>query len=294
MNIRIDVEKVMLRYPSSSENALEEVTFSLEGPGIHGLLGRNGAGKTSLLSVLAAFRKPSAGTVLLNGAPVYENADVASGICLVSGGGGSVENNWPEDRVDDALAVAAMLRPQWSADYADELLNKFELSGRKRFSELSRGQRAQIGCVLGLASRAPVTVFDETHLGMDAPARHLFYDELLRDNNEHPRLIILSTHLIDEVAPLLEDVVILRDGRVLLHEQVETLRAQGASVTGPADRVDDFVRDLTVLNRQQLGGTTRATVRGQLPAERHAAGLIVEPLALQELFIHLTTTEGVR
>ncbi|MFI6868981.1 ATP-binding cassette domain-containing protein [Nocardia sp. NPDC050406] len=291
MTIRIEFDKVSVRYPRSADTAVDGVTFSMAGPGIHGVLGRNGAGKTTLLSVLAAFRKPSAGRVLLDGEPVYENPAAMSRICLISGGGDTVEHNWPEDRVADALTMAALFRPNWSAEYADELVAKFELAPRKRLSELSRGQRAQLGCVLGLASRAPVTIFDETYLGMDAPARHLFYDELLRDYDSHPRLIILSTHLIDEVAPLLEDVVILHKGRLLVHDDAETLRGRGAAVTGPADRVDAFIGDRTVLSLRELGGTKRATVHGEPWSEQSAlaAGVTVEPLALQELFVHLTT-----
>ncbi|MBF6210613.1 ABC transporter ATP-binding protein [Nocardia puris] len=292
----LEVDGVTLRYPDNDENALNDVTFTLRGPGIHGVLGRNGAGKSSLLSVAAAFRKPDAGEVRVDGAPIYENQAVTERVCLIRGGGDSVTNNWPEDRIADAFDVAALFRPHWSAAYADELLAKFGLKEfrRKHIGSLSKGQRSQVGAILGLASRAPVTIFDECTAGMDAPARRLFYDEVLRDYAEHPRLVVLASHLIDELAPLLEDVVILHEGRVLLHEQAEVLRGRGATITGPAERVDAATDGLIVLHSQRLGPTARVTVLAH-EADRQAAqraGLMVEPVALQELFVHLTTSEG--
>ncbi|MFC9997195.1 ATP-binding cassette domain-containing protein [Nocardia sp. NPDC127526] len=294
----IDIDGLTLRYPQGKTDVLHEVSLHLAEQRIVGLFGRNGAGKTSLLSVLAAFRKPTSGHVLLDGAPVWENPDSTRRICFIRGGGDTVENNWPEDRVADALAMASMLRPNWSAERAAELVAKFQLPQRTRLSELSTGQRSALGAVLGLAAGAPITIFDESHLGMDAPSRRAFYDELLREYAERPRTFILSSHLIDEVGPLLEDVVILHEGRILLHEDAEALRGNGAAVTGPVDRVDAFITGLSVLDQRQLGATKRATVRdaltdGHLGAAR-AAGLTVEPLALQDLFIHLTEREGGR
>ena len=78
---------------------------------------------------------------------------------------------------------------------------------------LSRGMLSAAGIIVGLASRAPLTIFDEPYLGLDAVARSLFYDRLLEDYTEHPRTVILSTHLIDEVSRLLEHVIVLDQGQ---------------------------------------------------------------------------------
>jgi hypothetical protein len=110
----------------------------------------------------------------------------------------------------------------------------------------------------GLASRAPVTLFDESHLGMDAPSRAAFHDEVLSDFMAHPRTIVISTHLIDELSPLFEEVVIIDNGRLVLQDETEVLRARGADVTGPAEAVDRFVAGHTVLRERQLGRTKSA------------------------------------
>jgi ABC-2 type transport system ATP-binding protein len=146
--------------------------------------------------------------------------------------------------------------------------------------------------IIGLASRAPITIFDEAYLGMDAPARDIFYKEVLNEYMERPRTIILSTHLISEVASMLEDVLILHQGSLMLHDRTESLLSRGTTITGDAAAVDGFTREKKVLNEQILGQTKSAMVYGELTeTERSQAerqGLQIGPVALQELFIHLT------
>ncbi len=135
-------------------------------------------------------------------------------------------------------------------------------------------------------------MFDEVHLGMDAPTRDAFYKELLAEYMDRPHTVILSTHLIDEVANYLEGVVIVDKGRILRHDDVEAFQGTGATLTGPADAVDAVTAGLEVLTEQRLGGTKSATVAERLDAERReraaAAGIEIGPVGLQDLFIHLT------
>ena len=287
----IELEDVHLDYCGTT--ALEGVSVGLEGGKIYGLLGRNGAGKSSLLSLVAAFRRPSAGSVRVGGRPVFEQPDVVSQICLIRETGDTVDAGEP---VSEALAFAARHRRSWDADYADRLVDRFELPRGTHIGKLSRGKQCALGVTLGLATRAPVTMFDESYLGMDAPSRYAFYDELLSDYMAHPRTVVVSTHLIEEVSSLFEEVLILDRGRLVVHEQAETLRSRGVSVTGPAPRVDRFVADLgpdaTVLGTQQLGPTKSTAVYGDLDDDRRAAarsaGLDLGPISLQDLFVHLT------
>jgi len=222
----IAVENLTLRY--GAVTALDDLTFTLEDGRIYGLLGRNGSGKTSLLSVLAAFRKATAGRVRIGGHDVFENPVATRQICLVRETGITVEPDWTAERVSDALAFARALRSSWDADYAATLVDRFGLSPGARLQGLSRGQRSALAITIGLATRVPVTLFDEPHLAMDAPSRYAFYDELATDFAAHPRTVILSTHLIEEVSTLLEEVVIIDHGRLVLHDEAERLRSYGA------------------------------------------------------------------
>ncbi|MGH3392097.1 MAG: ATP-binding cassette domain-containing protein [Actinomadura sp.] len=283
--MRIDVEDLVLRY--GDVTALDRMTFSLDGGKIYGLLGRNGSGKTSLLSVLAAFRRASAGSVRIDGRQVFENAGLTSRIGLIRDTGETLMGS-----VHDVLYFAEWLRPRWDAEFARSLMDTFGLRPKMSVRTMSTGQRSALGAVVGLAGRAPLTMFDESHLGMDAPSRQAFYDALLADYMAHPRTIILSTHLIEEVSPLFEEVVIIDRGRLVVHEDSQTLLARGTSVTGPAEHVDTFTAGLTVLGTRQLGRTKSAMVYTDLDDTQRRkateAGLELGPIAMQDLFIHLT------
>ncbi|MFI5491004.1 ABC transporter ATP-binding protein [Actinoplanes sp. NPDC051859] len=269
--------------------ALDGLTLNLAPGKIYGLLGRNGSGKTSLLSVLAGYRRPHRGTVRVNGADPYENPDLMRDTVFV--------RDTPDvpdgDRIGTVLDFHAGLRQRWDTAYADRLLDVFGLDRRTRVSALSRGQRSALGVVLGLACRAPLTLLDEVYLGMDAAARTAFYRELLDDYLAHPRTIVLSTHLIQEVADLFEEVVIIDRGRLVVHEDTSTFRARGVAVTGPAEAVASFTAGRTVLGGQSLGGVRQVTVFGALDDgdERRAAaaGLGLAPVGIQDLFVHLTS-----
>jgi ABC-2 type transport system ATP-binding protein len=254
------------------------------------VLGRNGAGKTTLLSIMAGFERPTGGTVLIDGEPVYENPAATAKVCLVRGVGDATAASVS---VHELLDYAARLRTGWDAEYADELLDKFEVSQKKQSKSLSHGKRCALGVTIGLASRAPVTIFDESYLGLDAPSRYAFYDALLADVLAHPRTVIVSTHLIEEVATLFEDVLILDGGKLLLHEDADTLRAAGSAVTGDMALVDSFTLGLEVLSERTLGRTKSAMVYGPLDEKRRAqareVGLDLDPIALQDLFVHLTS-----
>jgi ABC-2 type transport system ATP-binding protein len=148
-----------------------------------------------------------------------------------------------------------------------------------------------------VAARSPLTLLDEVYLGMDAPTRYAFYDELLADYIEHPRTIILSSHLIEEIERLFETALVLHEGRVLVNEDADTIRDRGASIIGPAVAVDEFVAGLVVtgvreLGTQQLGATKQVSVFGTLDgvtrARARALGLEIGSVSLQDLFVHLT------
>ena len=124
------------------------------------------------------------------------------------------------------------------------------MNPRKRPDRLSRGQRSAFFATLGLASRCPVTVFDEVHLGMDAVVREMFYRALLADYTSHPRTVVVSSHLIHEVEDLLDHVVFLDGGRVIERGEVDDVRARH-SRPGQQASLTDILMDLTLTTAQR-------------------------------------------
>jgi ABC-2 type transport system ATP-binding protein len=267
--------------------ALDGVSVELAEGTIHGLLGRNGAGKTTLMHVLTGQAFETAGTVRVFGEHPYENAGVLRRVCFVK-----ESQRYPDwFAVKHALKAAALLFPGWDQTFASALVADFELPLDRRVKKLSRGQLSAVGVVIGLAAQAPLTLFDEPYLGLDAVARQTFYDRLLADYAERPRTIVLSTHLIDEVSELIEHVVLLDRGRVLLDGDADALRGDAVTVTGPVGVVSSFVAGYDVLHREDLGGISRVTVRG-VDERPDLAGLRFEPVSLQQLVVR--TAQGRR
>jgi ABC-2 type transport system ATP-binding protein len=289
MNPTITTEHLTLRFGDVC--AVEDLTVSFAPGRITGLLGRNGAGKSSLMTLVAGYRRATSGSLLVDGADPFEDAERMAETVLVR------ERILHADStsVKDHLSIAASVRPRWDAEFAASLVERFEIPRARRISKLSHGQQAAVNVVVGLASRAPLTMFDEPHLGMDAPSRYAFYDSLLADYAEHPRTIVLSTHIIDEIANVVEDVVIIDRGRLLVSDAAERLRARGAEVTGPAELVDEVTFGRRVLSSRSLGHTKSAIVYDDLGGSfaRLAAELDVDvgPLPLQDLFVHLTESQ---
>ncbi len=285
---RVQVRYARRRDPAGAD-ALADATCVIRPGVVTGLAGRNGAGKTTLLQVLAGYVRPTSGRVTVGPEgqqeDPWENPWTASATQIVRESG-----DVPDiERVGSIVDYWARMRPEWDADLALSLLDRFEVDTRKKPAELSRGRRSALGATIGLASRAPLTIFDESTLGMDAPARETFYDELVADYTRHPRTVVLSSHYIAEVERVVEDFVVVHRGRVLLAEPADAVRERGHCLTGPAGAVEPLVAGRRVLHRQQLGPTVSITVEGPPDeAAAVAADVTVGAVPLQDLFVRLT------
>jgi ABC-2 type transport system ATP-binding protein len=283
MTAAVTVDDVSMRFRRNT--ALDGVSTAFRADSITGLLGRNGAGKTTLMQLLTGHRMPTSGRVQVLGGNPYENDAVLEQLCFIREG-----QRYPDHfRVCDAIGSAATLFPRWDGDLAATLVRDFDLPMKRPIKKLSRGMNSAVGIVIGLASRAPVSLFDEPYLGLDAVARQLFYDRLLADYAEHPRTVVVSTHLIEEISGLLEHVVLLDRGRVVLDADAESLRASAVTVTGPTTAVRAFATAHDLLLTEQLGGHSRAVVRLSGPAPAAVtADLTVEPASLQQFVIAMS------
>lgn len=286
-----DIEAKNLTLKYGNFEALRNITFSLESGKICGLLGRNGAGKTSLLTLLASLREPTSGSLQIAGEIPFENPRIMENVAFI------YNRDYQEEgeKVKGLLEAAQSYRPGYDPEYADYLVERFKLPLDKPVNKLSTGKKSALNVIIGLAGRVPITIFDEVYLGMDAPTREIFYQELLADHQNHPRTIILSTHLVSEMERLFEEVIIIDRGKMVLQGAYESLVAKGASVIGSAEAVDEFVKDMKRLKEERLGQTKAVTVFGVISDEEKRKalqqGLEIGSLTLQDLFIHLTEEE---
>lgn len=289
MNLDVNLKNLSLKYGDFT--ALQDISFSLSPQKIYGLIGRNGAGKTSLLALLASFRAPTSGTISIGGEDPFENAKIMRQVSFAYN-----REYTDDDKPGKAyLEMSQRYRPNFDMDYARELAKRFGLPLDKRVKKLSRGMQSALDATLGLANRAPVSIFDEVYLSMDPPSRKIFYQEIIEDQDRFPRLMILSTHLVSEMEYLFDHVLILDQGRLVIDEDFETVINRGAAVTGPSAEVDAFVKDKKQLSSKQLGPTKSVMIYESISeaqrVEAQKRDLEIGPVSLQELFIHLTEKE---
>ncbi|GIP42395.1 ABC transporter ATP-binding protein [Paenibacillus sp. J45TS6] len=269
-------------------HALQDINLTIQENKIYGLLGRNGAGKTTLLHLITAQLFPTSGELKVFGEAPYENKEVLRQICFIK-----ESQKYPDTfRVRDVLSVASSLYPNWNASLADSLVLQFNLPPNRRVKKLSRGMLSSVGIIIGLASRAPLTIFDEPYLGLDAVARQLFYDQLIQDYMDYPRTIVLSTHLIDEISAMLEQVIVLHQGKLLLNEEAEQFRGSAFHVSGKQSDVDHFVIGKEVLHQEELGFmrsvVVRTTDQKDFRKQAELNNISLAPVSLQQLMVYLT------
>lgn len=265
------------------KHVLRDITVDFAPDRVHGLLGANGVGKTTLMSVILHHTFRSSGEVLIDGEDPRENARLLERTCFVH----EDQKFHDDDTPASLLRILPTFYPAWDTDLAERLAPRFKLPMSTRTTKLSRGQRSALAIVISLAARAPYTFMDEPYLGLDPGHRALFYEEFARAMAEHPRTVILSTHLIDEVSDLLENVVMIEDGRVTVDADIDDARDSAFVLRGLEPVVRDVVGARRVLREYRLGNILSVTVDGTATAEDRrradAANVSLEPVTLQEL-----------
>jgi ABC-2 type transport system ATP-binding protein len=247
--------------------ALDHMSATFEQGKIHGLLGRNGAGKTTLMSIICNHSFKTSGTVRIDGVDPAENAEILGRTCFIH------ENQRWHDvyTVGMILSSARRFYPTWDEQQAQTLVRRFELPRATRAQKMSRGQRSALAVIIGLSSHAEYTFLDEPYLGLDATARGIFYEALAVTQAEDPRTFIMSTHLIDECAALLETVTILHQGRVVVASSVDEARTTAWCFTGMKAQAHQVLSGMDILSEASIGAMCSIVFRGTPQASQVAA-----------------------
>lgn len=264
--------------------ALRDVSVTFEEGKIYGLLGRNGAGKSTLLNVLTDRIFPEGGTVTVDGEPVHDNDRALSKMYLMS-----EKNCYPDSmKVKDAFRWTKLFYPDFDQDFAWNMTSAFELNTNTKVNKLSTGYTSIFKLIVALSVNTPYVLLDEPVLGLDANHRDLFYRTLLARYTERPFTMVISTHLIEEVSSIIEDVVVIHKGEVLKNGSCQDLLSQGYTVSGPRSLVEEYLKGKNVLGVDVLGGLESAYLRGQPDRSSLPQGLEISGLDLQKLFVLMT------
>ncbi len=284
----IEVKNITKRFGDTT--ALANISLSFNEVKIYGLLGNNGAGKSTLLNIITNRIYPTDGELLIDSEPCADNDRALNKVYMLS-----EKTLYPDDmKVQRAFDTARLFYTDFDTEKALRLSRQFNLPLNKKISKLSTGFTSIFKLIMAFAVNAPYLLLDEPVLGLDAQNRDLFYRLLLEEYAVQPRTIIISTHLIAEVANLIEHIVIIKDGHILRDMPAEELIADGYTVSGPAALVDDYTLGKEVISSSSLGGLKTVCLAGRKESVTLPEGLEAGKLNLQDYFIQLMNKEGSR
>lgn len=269
--------------------ALTNVSFAIEEQKMTGLIGRNGAGKTTLLRMMAGFLRPTSGQIKVFGENPFNNLKVASSLIFID----DRMVFLPALSLADILDSAGSFYPKWNGELARRLLDYFSLHPKQTHGGLSKGMRSTFNMIIGLAARSELTLMDEPTSGMDSAVRRDFYRALLKDYMEHPRTIILSSHLLNELEDILEDIVLIHNREVRLHSSLAELKEMAVAFSGNPELVAELTQNKEVFHSKVIGSQrTYAVVKNDFSEEMlvkaKRLGVDIAPVSADDLCVYLT------
>jgi ABC-2 type transport system ATP-binding protein len=277
-----------------STKALNNLSFNIEENKITGLIGRNGTGKTTLLKIIAGFMKETAGVIKVFSENPFNNLTVSANVIFIHS-----QMNLPTAlNLKEILEAGASFYEKWDAELANRLFDYFSFNPLQQFNGLSMGMKSTFSMILGLSARCPITLFDEPTTGMDAAVRKDFYRALLKDYLAFPRTIIISSHHLDEIEDLLEDILLIKDGKEFLHMSAADLKEWAVGFEGKTTIVEEWTQNKEVIFTRSIGlDHSYVVMKNDFSEEElqnaRFAGVEILPVTTSDLCVYLTSkTKG--
>jgi len=271
MNV-IEIRDLTKKY--GNLKALDQVTLDIPRGKIIGLLGKNGAGKSTLMRCLLGFLKYE-GTITTFGKNLTETV-LHRRIAFIPDVGCLDERLTVQQTIDYVAGV----NESWVADTAKRLLEKSQLPLKKRVGKLSKGMKTKLYLMLTLSLDADILLLDEPTLGLDIVFRKEFFNTILGEFYNEDKTIIISTHQVEEVEHILQEIIFIDDGKIILYEDILELKQKYKILALPMERADE-------LKKVALGETTEflGKISGIVPTELESPDAETAVPSLSDLFL---------
>jgi ABC-2 type transport system ATP-binding protein len=282
----VDVEHLHLAY--GAKTVLDDLSLRLPPGQVVGLLGRNGAGKTSLLEALLNLRQPTRGRVQLFG----QRSDALDDAARARIGYAPQQSNLFEwMTAPQLLAYFKSFYPRWNDDKVDALLTRWAIDRTQLIGQLSGGEQQRLSIIRALGHEPDLLVLDEPVASLDPAGRRDFLQELVEQVIVRGTTVIFSTHILSDLERVAFHVCFLSAGRIALQAPLDELMETTRCLTGPAVAVREAVR---AQGWQVLSDTPLADGRARVLARRPAfaadavwSGIEVGTVTLEDLFFGL-------
>lgn len=279
-----------------NKKVLDNINAEFEKGKIYGLFGRNGAGKTTLFRIMSNQILNFDGSVKLDDIDIKENQDINDKILLVSKD--MIPSMLHDDKVKDIFKACKELLNGWDDSTCENLVKIFNIDINKKYNKYSDGFKNLITLIIGLSSEAEVLLFDEPSTALDANHRYKFYELLLEDTEKKNRTVFISTHIIDEVERIIEDVIILDNGKFIVNENIYSFNEKSFEISGNKDLVDKFIVNKNILDQKTIMENKIVSVYDNLSKDEilnlKSNDIEVKKLGLQDIYVMITNKEDLR
>jgi ABC-2 type transport system ATP-binding protein len=272
--------------------AVDNVSLAVGQGSVYALLGRNGAGKSSLVRCILGQQKPQRGSIALFGRDAWrDRTALMERVGIVA-----EEADAPPDmRVDAIARFCSKLYSRWDGKAFGDRMTRFSISPRARFGDLSKGQKKQVSLALALASSPDLLILDDPTLGLDVVARKSLFEEVISELADRGITILITTHDLAGVETIADRVGILVDGRLVLDEELEPLKARFRRVRTAARPM--ALASANVAGTRAWGSGTEAVVTNwdESAFERFRSGddeVEISPMSLEDIFVAVAGEEG--
>ncbi len=273
-----------------STAALEGLSCQIPRGCIYGMIGSNGAGKSTFLRLLSGVYCPSSGEITVDGAPVWENPAVKSRIVYIP------DDLYflPQASMNSMARMYRALYPRFSEERYESLTKTFDLDPTANLGAFSKGMRRQAAAILGLSSMPDYLFFDETFDGLDPVMRQLVKKVIYNDVIERQTTTIITSHSLHELEDTCDQLALLHRGGIVLQSEMQTLKTSlfKVQVAFDAPYTKEKFDGLNLLSYTQMGSVCTFILRGDREAAeaeiRAMSPLLLDilPLSLEEVFIH--------
>ncbi len=281
-NNLIEARDLTLRY-GRKKTAVDRVSFELPKGRVVGLLGHNGAGKTSLMKALVGLKGGEGSLTVLGRSPVKDRADLLTELSYIPDV--AVLPRWA--RVHELITLMSGLQPKFSAERARQLLRRTSVGLNDKVKSLSKGMVVQVHLALIAAIDAKLMILDEPTLGLDVISRKGFYEMLIDEWCDGERSVLISTHQVEEIEALLTDVLMLDEGKLVLNLSLEAIESRFHALSHHPEAADAVAAAHPLLRYRANGGMPAALFDGPPPEHLAQSGQRFRP-SLVDLFVALT------
>lgn len=276
-----------ISFQHKQEDIIKGFNFNFLENKVYAVIGKKHSGKTTLLKLLSGQVVPTEGTIYLDGRKLSFNNKMSNRICFIAS-----DLSFPNHlKVKQIFKIMANYYPKWDNSYAYQLIDFFEIKPTNIFTKLRSDRKSILIGIIGLASRANITIFDEPVKYADAKDRYDFFNFLYEHFQIYPRTFILSTNFIDEIEFAINSVLILDNGKLIDYFLISDLKENFVYLSGKSEVLKSLISGVKVIGYEERANMLYVCIRQKLSKDdirKYKKYLIkISEVPIQKIFIHL-------